>query len=378
MQDDLKRPPAIPAVNFTLDKFAKNLERLAKLDRLSTEQLNCFEALSGLYSSLRRLFDHEKTIALKSMDTNRTYREQRAEREVLCHSSGRPNMHSHGAAGLSLDYWMERRHVFHQKPSRPGKHTLDGVNKENEGNSTKIESAEIKENRIYSLSIECEQCSPELYPPIRISDAWISDPSGMDLEEPESSAAEQSSMEWLEPPPIYSQVNASAQADAMVIDAASIGTLPNVRFIAKLDPPIAVPLQVAMQITHVLQANIAPESIQPTTMDGLILERHDSPDAADVSAAAALNGDIKTMRMEKRILVLNENGKEREVKHAYRLIIPKPEYGRLLEEIPFSHPRQLVQILPVRISFPLPLLRRLTWLNRFYGSMLSLRHYYKE
>ena len=353
MQNDLKRPPAVPAVNFTLDKFAKNLERLTKLDRLSTEQVNCFEALSGLHSSLRRLFDHEKTIALKSIDTNRTYREQRAEREVLCNSSGRPNMHGHGVAGLSLDYWMEQRHVFHKEHSRAGKHITDGVIKDGEENPTITESVEIRENKIYSLSIECEQCSPELYPPIRISDAWISSSSDIDLEEPENPAAEQSFMEWSEPPPTYTQVNASAQADAMVLDATSIDTLPNVRFIAKLDPPVAVPLQVAMQIMHVLQANIAPESIQPTTMDGLILGRHDSPDAADVPTATGLSGDMKTMRKEKSVLVFDETGKEREIKHAYRLIIPKPEYGRLIEEIPFSHPRQLVQILPVLFFLPL-------------------------
>lgn len=256
-------------------------------------------------------------------------------------------MHGHGVAGLSLDYWMEQRHVFHQEHSRAGKHMMGVGSKDSEKNQTNAEAVEIRENRIYSLSIECEQCPPELYPPMRISDAWISISSEMNLEEPESPAAEQIFMEWLEPPPTYSQVDASAQADAMVLDAATIRTLPNVRFVAKLDPPIAVPLQVAMQIMHVLQANIAPESIQPTTMDGLILGRHDSSNAADVSGASALNGDIKTMRKERSVLVLDEAGKEKEIKHIYRLVIPKPEYGRLLEEIPFSHPRQLVQVLPV-------------------------------
>ena len=337
-------------MNYTLDRFAKNLERLTKLDRLSNEQINCFEALSGLYSSMRRLFDHEKGIAVKSIPVHRTHREQRAEREVLCKSSGRPNMHGHGAAGLSLDYWMEQRHVFQQRSlAAKTQQQHNDVKKdeiENQGNSEDDKMSEVSDNRIYSLSIECEQCSPELYPPIRISDSWISDPVDLDMEELESSE-EHSFIEWLEPPPTYAQVNTSAQADAMVLDNPTIGTLPNVRFVAKLDPPIAVPLQVAMQIMNELQASIAPESIQPTTMDGLLTRMKDLPSTIETSATS-LNGDIRNIENDRIVRVITEDGKEKDVKHAYHLVIAKPEYGRMLEELPFSHPRQLVQVLPVR------------------------------
>ena len=351
MQADLQRPPCTPGVNYTLDKFAKNLERLTKLDRLSNEQINCFEALSGLYSSLRRLFDHEKGIVLKNIAANRPFREERAEREVLCKSSGRPNMHGHGAAGLSLDYWMKQRHVFQKRNT--GEKTQQQhkeAKKEDFGNgenATENITSEINENSIYSLSIECEQCSPELYPPIRISDSWISNPLDLDMGELEI-PAEQPFIEWLEPPPTYAQVNTGTQADAMVLDNPTIGTLPNVRFVAKLDPPITVPLQVAMQIMNELQASIPPESIQPTTMDELLLDAKSSPKNLDSSAVSSLNGDIKNIRSEKMVHVATEDGQEKEITHIYHLMISKPEYGRILEEIPFSHPRQLVQILPVR------------------------------
>src|ERR1700753_1521564 len=67
----------------SLNKFNRNLERLAKLDKLNSTanspNFNCFEAITGVYTSLKKLFDHEKKVALTLIDASKSNREERAE-----------------------------------------------------------------------------------------------------------------------------------------------------------------------------------------------------------------------------------------------------------------------------------------------------------
>ena len=315
--------------------------------------MNCFEALSGLYNSMRRLFDHEKRMALKEVEADKNHREVRAEREVLCKRSGRPNLHGHGTAGLTLDYWMDQRHIFHKKQSGTGVQPPEAIHftKDAKARFQSKHSGEIKENQVYSLSIECEPCSSDFYPPVRVSDHWVSQSSGL-MPDDMNNPSVQPTLEWLEPPPTYTSMNSNAnndnpEADAMVLDPPKVGKLPNVRFVAKVDPPIALPLQLAMQIMHDAQADVPSDSILPTTFDGLLVEPRNSANGGESASSSNINGEIKTINRVKRVPVMSKEGEQTGIDHAYTLFVPKPEYGRMLEQIPFSHPRQLIQVLPV-------------------------------
>src|SRR6185436_10500093 len=107
LKRDLTPPPGVASINLTLDRFANNLQRLAQLDKLSTPQVNCFEAISGVYRSLRRLFEHEKKAAMAVFDMLQPDAEEKAEREVMCSRSGKPAMNASRTMGLSLQYWMD-------------------------------------------------------------------------------------------------------------------------------------------------------------------------------------------------------------------------------------------------------------------------------
>lgn len=90
--------PERPLMVSDLADFANNLERLSKLDKLSqAHALNCFTAITGLYESLSRIYEHEKTV----MDGGAV--------EAMCRGNGRPRMHCNGKVGLSVEYWKERR-----------------------------------------------------------------------------------------------------------------------------------------------------------------------------------------------------------------------------------------------------------------------------
>ena len=88
LQDNLVLRQGISPITKNLDKFSKNLERLAKLDKLngpmSSQNFNCFEAIAGVYTSLKKLFDHEKKAALILLDAEASNLEGKAEREVTC------------------------------------------------------------------------------------------------------------------------------------------------------------------------------------------------------------------------------------------------------------------------------------------------------
>ncbi len=341
LQDDLTPPPGIATINYTLEKFAKNLERIARLDRLSTTEVNCIDAISGVYHSLKRLYDHEKNVAMTLLDASRDRVDAKAEREVLCKNSGRPRMHGNGVIGLSLDYWMERRRIFKNgAASRRKSASAQGESRMDiDSGSGKPEE---EDNKVFSLTIDCESCPAELYPPMRISDAWVSPLVEIPTQDTGPFAAP--SIDWLDPPPTYGPDNMNVQSGALTLGSTAVGKLPNVRFVAKLNPPLVVPLQIAMQLMHDAQAPVAPESVRPTTYDGLMFRRdvHTGESPPVVTA-----GEIRAIRCERKVLVPKDDGQETDVTHDCSLYFPKLEYARVLETIPFSHPRQIVQMLPV-------------------------------
>ncbi|KAH7062563.1 mediator of RNA polymerase II transcription subunit 1-domain-containing protein [Macrophomina phaseolina] len=338
LKDDLSPAPGQARINLSLDRFARNLERLARLDHLSIfkdgkPEVSCFEAVAGVYNSLQKLFEHEKKAAMHLFDVSKPHVHEKAAREVLCKKSGRPRMNVNSAVGLSLEYWMERRLVF-QKPEK----------KEAAGNDTSMDvdgedEYDESPNRIFSLTIECESSPAQLYPSIRVSDAWISDA----VEKPSDPNDLFGSpvIDWLDPPPTYSGGSEAAQDDPMALDGNNIGKLPNVRFVAKLNPPLVVPLNTAQNILASVNVQMNQESLKwSTSLEALVLK----PDEAATSLAADITKEYHNIR---NVFVVDKDGKEQDRRHETTLYVNKAEVACILDEIPFDHPRQLVQILPV-------------------------------
>ncbi|KAF2840000.1 hypothetical protein M501DRAFT_931923 [Patellaria atrata CBS 101060] len=319
LQDDLTPPKWIARMNWKLDRFSGNLELLAKLDKLSTSpEQSCFEAIGGIYNSLRQLFEHEKKTTLSLMGPNRTHAEVKAEREVLCRKSGRPRMNVSNRIGLSLEYWMDNRYVLNQSP-----------HPEPSSNDTQI----------YSLLIECDPAVNQLYPPLRISSSWLSP----NVFKPSSAAdlLNTPQIDWLDPPPTYIPPNQNEVQTGLLE-----GKLPKGRFVAKLHPPLVVPLIMAQNISSMSGGPLQQESMRLTTVEGLLL-RPDEKES-DIVAASLTAGPPKPTATERMVLaedsVEGRNYVERT--HTNSLFLRSAEYGRVVEEIAFEHPRQLVEILP--------------------------------
>ena len=122
----------------------------------------------------------------------------------------------------------------------------------------------------------------------------------------------------------------------MAIDGSQ--KLPDLRFTATLDPPVVMPWQTASAIMQ----NCGLTGVQPfvhwPTWHSMLLGQ------ALPLAASSANGPVATA--EQTVLSVRD-GEEAEVVHSYSLDIAKPEIAIRLEELPFSHPRQLVEALPI-------------------------------
>ncbi|KAF2812451.1 uncharacterized protein BDZ99DRAFT_569126 [Mytilinidion resinicola] len=345
LRKNLSPTPEISRINLTLDRFAHNLERLARMDRLSSQDVSCFEAVSGVYKSLKKLFDYEKQAAKTLINSRSGNIDEKAEREVLSKKSGRPRMNAGECVGLSLEYWMDRRHVLPRLLKTKQKAALDKnhMDVDSDGSDTPSEP-ESELNKIYSLSIECEPSPATIYQPIRVSDAWISEQVEKPAGDPEN-MFQGPSIDWLEPPSTYINPPGAEDHHTMNIGAdgaSNIGSLPNVRFVAKLNPPLVVPLSVAVAIVQSLGNEIPQEAIKATTFVGLALR----PGEIDPAAVGLAGETTQEIRSEKNVLVVRKDGHEEEHHHANSLYVPKTEYARALDELPFQHPRQLVEILP--------------------------------
>ncbi|KAK3060664.1 hypothetical protein LTS18_008032 [Coniosporium uncinatum] len=313
-------------IALTLDKFAANLERLARLDKLEGASFNCFEALAGVYASLERLYNHEMKTAMTLFKT-----EGKAETEVMCKKSGKPRWNAGNTVGLGIDYWTDRR--FSQRQT---------VKTEMKGDAMDVDSAtrtgEDGPQETYFLSIECESHPAQLYRSARITNDWLleqiekvppDDPTGVLTELLES-------LDWLEPPPTYLKPSEDDnKQDAMAVDV--MPRLPNVRFVAKMKPPIVLPQHLAMQVLGMFDHTPA-ETIKEQKFEDLVLYGKNAPLTPRYTLASPA---LKALQGERTV---STPGGDR--KHENLLRVPRPDYGVLLEELPFEHPKQLISLLP--------------------------------
>lgn len=312
-----------------LDKFAGNLERLAVLDKLSVmPNLNCHEAIAGIYESLKRLHEWE-VLRLKEEDDMKDKPTEYITRKVLCSKSGRPLMNARQIVGLSLDYWQES----HVRP------------KESMDKATSIEST--REPKTWSLIVECAPSSSLVYASVRVTDKWISsdiqkaNPTTEDLIMGTGGAI----LDWQEPENILLPSTEAKGDGAMEGIEQDLNTsnakFPDVMFVAKFNPPLVVPYAVASQIYSSTGATGATmDSYHVPTLDSLLFP----PKAYEKSEPDAT---YRRLRRQQPVTVV-ENGSQRVPKiHKNTLTFQKLEYGRTLTELPFSHPRQLVELLPI-------------------------------
>jgi len=300
------------AFHAKLDRFATNLDRLAHIDRSSSSGVNCFEALSGVYTSLRRLYEQESKLT--------------KELDVIRKKSGKPVLHARGKIGLEIEYWLPSAHI---DPCAEAPNAVEG---------------HIDDR--YRLDINVEPLPAGSYPTVnsfRISDNWLPDP----LELPSAESGD--SIPWQEPPPTFTSPGSSGGNLALGGEQ----KLPDLRFTAKLKPPILVPWQVAIAILTSCGSPNPQIFVMPPAWHTAVINPTSTMPCNDAAAAASISS-------ERTVLVRCNNGVETEVVHQYFLDVSKTaDASYKIEELPFSHPRQLIAALPV--------LRQWAWL----GSLLS-------
>jgi hypothetical protein len=322
---DLELEPGQSPLTKTLDKFYANLERLATLDKLSAMPwLDLQEGLAGICTSLQRIheWDMEKIRADPSMAGKS---EKFLLNTATCARHGHPVMHARDRVGLNLDYWVQR-HMLDPPKTTPA-----------------MEKWVARNEGIWSLLIGCAPMGEMVYTPVRISDAWISpnvekaDPSTEDV----LHAATGTVLDWLEPDPTMNEENKM---------------YPEVIFRAFLEPSVILPQPVWLQMLQMM-------SMEPTytypqaTFDSLFFpipptENHD-PSAP------------RTLENYKDVVVRSRAAEVSTKRHKNTLYVYKPVYGQVLSELPFSHPKQLIALLPTLRQYAL----LATLLKRSFGAM---------
>lgn len=345
----LKPRPGQSKINVTLEPVSESLQKLLTLAQLGAPQnggVSCYNAIAGVYTSLRKLFEHEKKANLAAREPNERYRAYNAEREVLCKKSGRPRLNGGSCLGLSLEYWMDRRHIIPKTTPTQSEKGKEKMEVDSETVSYP-EDEDPENNRIYSLTIDCESSPSTLYTPIRISNEWISDKIEKPTDANDANASIDNillntpSIDWLDPKPTYLEAP-TATDEAIDLNSAP-GRLPNIRFVARFNPPLVVPLAVHMQLYQIVGIEPRTEDFRATTFVGLALR----PGEVDPGMINTTGGSTHEIRSSRSVVARDMEGQDSNRTHDMSLYVPKMEYSRTLESLPFSHPKQMVEILPV-------------------------------
>jgi len=181
---------------------------------------------------------------------------------------------------------------------------------------------------------------PMVYQSVRVSEKWISpeiqkeNPPAEDL----FLAAEDGTLlDWLEPNNTLLPSADPPKVDGMEgIEQAPNQKFPDVIFIAKFDPPLVVPYGVAMQVHDTTNSPV--DMYQTGTFDGLMFPHRPGDKIEDTEG--------RTINQQTTAPIFGKDGDKSSRIHRNTLFIEKIDYGRTLTELPFSHPRQLVGMLP--------------------------------
>lgn len=302
----------------TLDRFAANFERLAILDKLSINPgLNLYEAVAGVYESLARL--HAWELRKAREDPSLAGRSgEYLESLVLCTKSGSPVMNARNRVGLSLDYWKERRLLPVPGPD--------------------VAAWAAEHEQTWSILIGCAPLRDIGVSPVRISDRWI----GPEVEKaplPDELHAGGPVIDWLEPEATFIPTPDQAKPDPMQSEAPLLGPrLPEAVFHATFDPPVHIPVHLWHQIQE-LGCLVEDQFKQLKFFDSLVLP---SPAGNDPDTA-----ETRTISCTKTVPFVAPGASDlSQRRHAYTLHVYKPVLCKTLTEMTFSHPRQLVAILP--------------------------------
>ena len=314
--DDLRLPPNQSPLTKTLDQFALNLETLAVLDRLSImPAFDCRAALSGIYTSLERL--HQWDVS--------KLREEGAGPEKLlpilamCSKNGLPAMHARGRVGLALQYWKEKRLIPPQ------------------AENTTIFTE--KREKIWSLIIGFSSMDGLQLPPARVSDNWLS----KDIVKDDGLGGDPKSfpLDWQEPENVSLPASEDGKNAGIEIMQADLSTIrvPSVMFTVTFDPPIILPQSDWMRLYAC--ANLDPPHLpmRLPTFDQLYFPVppgvHQDP------------SEHRAIERKRQVCVFDKDGKTTTKTHQNSLFIYKQIYSMQLSQMAFSHPKQLVSILPL-------------------------------
>ncbi|KHN99393.1 uncharacterized protein MAM_03091 [Metarhizium album ARSEF 1941] len=324
---DLKLLPAQSPLTKTLENFASNFERLAGLDKLSiVPGLDCHEALAGIYDSLDRLHQWDLSNLREEQDM-KGKPDQYLLNMVMCSRHGRPVMHDRDTVGLALQYWRELRFM---PPS-----AKDGMDK-----------YVYEKEKVWSLLLGCAPLDGMEVPPVRVSDSWISkEITKQDVMDPTKTV-----LDWQEPDNMslpQSEDNKDAGMDLLQADL-STTRVPRVMFTVTFDPPVVLPQNDWARLY--MYANVSPPNIVnevgqrghpllPPTFDSLLFP---FPSGVKVDPS-----ESRAIVRQRPVRVFKTDGAKTVKHHHTTLYIYKPIYSQTVSEMPFSHPRQLLDMLPL-------------------------------
>ncbi|KAF4507845.1 hypothetical protein G6O67_004299 [Ophiocordyceps sinensis] len=319
---DLQLLPNQSPLTKSLASFASNFERLAVLDKLSISPgLDCHEALAGIYVSLKRLH-HWDLSRLRQDAVTASGSDDYLNAAAMCVRHGVPVMHARGKIGLVLQYWKELR--FMPPPS------------------DRLARFAEKHEKVWSMLVGCAPIENLGLPPVRVSESWISKNI---VKNDVSIGPGIVALDWQEPENVslpQSDDNKDTGMDMLQPDL-STTRVPRVMFTVAFDPPVVLPQNDWSRLY--MYANVNPPNIElshrgaPPTYDGLLFP---IPFGVRVDPS-----EPRAISRRRRVRVYTEDRKPVVSQHHNTLFIYKPIYSQVVSETAFSHPRQLVDMLPL-------------------------------
>lgn len=317
----------------SLEGFARNLEYLGRMDRLS-QGINCFEAIDGLYLTFRKIWGEE---------THRMAKPQMHDHLGLG-NIGRPVLNGQGKLGLCVEYWAERRRMPQAgaRGARGDIMQLNCIGSEEESDGTFA--------GLWTASIDCEAG----YPSLRVSKEWIAPSVFEEANNKDDEAVCGNStpnIAWIEPPP--SLVSATGRAnDSNGVDLGGARTEetkpPETHFSINLEPSVLMPLSVASSVLNRPGLSVPPDDSKFTTYDRALRNL-----ATNLPGSKGDTSLPPSQRWSKSTSTFDASRKAASHQHSYTLYSAPEIWCYPVQSVAFDHPKRLAELLPTLRQYAL-------------------------
>lgn len=315
LKNDLVFVDPAEKLSSSIGPFAEHLSWLSKMDKMTSKtEFPCYRAIESFHRSFKSLWEDE------CQHTNPDV--------VLQSGSGKPRLHEDENLGPVITYWRTRHRLPTSRSPRGSR-----------------QQSRLRQTTL-NAHIHLEEHPSTTFPVAQASQSWLGDPPT--LNPVPGSPTTSRKINWV--CPLHLEDDPFVMNVDQPTPAAASAKLPNVRFIARLEPPVVLPQSIATAIAEIIGITTLsdPEFFVVDGYFDITLLPPSTPELVQLWNQRYCTTHLTVQNVPRRI-ARHANADAAEFDLTWEANYNEP--GVQVKTLPFTHPKHLLDVIPILRQF---------------------------